>query len=237
MPGRLRFGPKPSKTDTRLKRKWMLKLAATCSATPRRPSGRQCVFAGMSVSPIGDSPMHIQSHFRILAAALWTVSAFADIPSDPAQVQPLAVGMRAPAFSAQTKDGVLRTFSPESYKKPTVVIFYRGGWCPYCNLQLSNLQLSDLHLVEPKLRQSGFEVVFLSTDRPAILYPSLKSEHIDYTLLSDSRLEAAKAFHIAFHLDDATIAKMKGFGVDLDSTTGEPLHELPVPSVFIIDRT
>jgi len=176
--------------------------------------------------------MHIQRHFLILAAALWTVSAVADIPSDPAQVQPLAVGMRAPAFSAQTKDGLLRTFSPESYQKPTVVIFYRGGWCPYCNMQLS-----DLHLVEPKLRQSGFEVVFLSTDRPAILYSSLKSEHIDYTLLSDSRLEAAKAFHIAFHLDDATIEKMKGFGVDLDSTTGEPLHELPVPSVFIIDRT
>jgi peroxiredoxin len=176
--------------------------------------------------------MHVQNRFLILAAALWTVSAFADIPSDPAQVQPLAVGARAPAFSAQTKDGVLRTFSPESYKRPTVVIFYRGGWCPYCNMQLS-----DLRLVEPKLRQSGFEVVFLSTDRPAILYSSLKSEHIDYTLLSDSRLAAAKAFHIAFRLDDATIAKMKGFGVDLDSTTGEPLHELPVPSVFIIDRT
>jgi peroxiredoxin len=90
------------------------------------------------------------------------VSAFADIPNDPARVQPLAVGMRAPAFSALTKDGVLRTFSPESYQKPTVVIFYRGGWCPYCNMQLS-----DLRLVEPKLRQSGFEVVFLSTDRPA----------------------------------------------------------------------
>jgi peroxiredoxin len=177
--------------------------------------------------------VQVQKRFLILAAAAaWTVSAFADIPNDPARVQPLAVGMRAPAFSALTKDGVLRTFSPESYQKPTVVIFYRGGWCPYCNMQLS-----DLRLVEPKLRQSGFEVVFLSTDRPAILYSSLKSEHIDYTLLSDSRLEAAKAFHIAFHLDDATIAKMKGFGVDLDSTTGEPLHELPVPSVFIIDRT
>ncbi|MGC2032683.1 MAG: hypothetical protein WA642_21885 [Steroidobacteraceae bacterium] len=60
------------------------------------------------------------------------------------------------------------------------------------------MQLSDLHLVEPKLRQKSFEIVFLSTDRPAILYSSLKSEHIDYTLLSDSRLEAAKAFHIAF---------------------------------------
>ena len=92
-------------------------------------------------------------------------------------------------------------------------------------------------LVEAKLRRSSFEIVFLSTDRPAILYSSLKAQHIHYTLLSDSRLEAAKAFHVAFHLDDATIAKMKDFGVDLDSTTGEPLHELPVPSVFIIDRT
>ena len=136
--------------------------------------------------------MHIERHFLILAAALWTVSAFADIPSDPAQGQPLAVGMQAPTFRVQTKDGVVRTFSPQSYQKPTVVIFYRGGWCPYCNMQLN-----DLRLVEPKLRQSGFEIVFLSTDRPAILYSSLKSEHIDYTLLSDSRLEAAKAFHIA----------------------------------------
>ena len=174
----------------------------------------------------------MQSRFLILAAALWAVSALADIPSDPARVQPLSVGMRAPAFSARTKEGVLRTFSPEGYQKPTVVIFYRGGWCPYCNMQLS-----DLRLVEPKLRRSGFEIVFLSTDHPAILYSSLKAQHIHYTLLSDSRLDAAKAFHVAFHLDDATIAKMKDFGVDLDSTTGEPLHELPVPSVFIIDRT
>jgi peroxiredoxin len=112
------------------------------------------------------------------------------------------------------------------------VLFYRGGWCPYCNSQLS-----DLRLVEPKLRQSGFEIVFLSTDRPAILYSSPKAEDIHYTLLSDSRLEAAKAFHIAYRLDGATLANMKKYGVDFDSTTGEPLHELPVPSVFIIDKT
>ena len=67
----------------------------------------------------------------VLAGVLWAGSALADIPNDPAQVHPLTVGMRAPAFSAQTKDGVPRTFSPESYQKPTVLIFYRGGWCPY----------------------------------------------------------------------------------------------------------
>jgi len=166
-----------------------------------------------------------------LAAAL-VAAAQAAVPNDPTQVEPLAVGTRAPVFSAQTKDGELRTFSPDRYQKPTIVLFYRGGWCPYCNSQLS-----DLRLVEPKLRQSGFEIVFLSTDRPSILYSSLKAENIHYTLLSDSRLEAANAFHIAYHLDDATLANMKKYGVDLDSSTGESLHELPVPSVFIIDKS
>ena len=99
------------------------------------------------------------------------------------------------------------------------------------------MQLSDLRLVESKLREQGFEIVFLSTDRPEILYSSLKAADIHYTLLSDSHLEAAKAFHVAYHLDDATLAKQKQYGVNLDETTGTPLHELPVPSVFIIDAT
>src|SRR3984885_8254899 len=96
-----------------------------------------------------------------LLGILVSVPALAGIPDSPQQVQPLSVGARAPIFSARTTEGALRTFKPASYKKPMVVIFCRGGWCPYCNAQLS-----DLHLVEPKLRKSGFEIVFLSTDRP-----------------------------------------------------------------------
>jgi peroxiredoxin len=158
--------------------------------------------------------------------------AHADVAKDPKQVQPLVVGTLAPTFSAQTTDGAVRTFRAEEYEKPTIVLFYRGGWCPYCNSQLS-----DLRLVESKLRRKGFKIVFLSTDRPAILYSSLKAQNIHYTLLSDSHLDAAKAFHVAYRLDEATLADMKQYGIDLDSTTGEPLHQLPVPSVFIIDRT
>lgn len=56
-------------------------------------------------------------------------------------------------------------------------------------------------------------------------------------MLSDSHMDAAKAFHIAYHLDDAAIAKQREYGVDLESTTGTSLHELPVPSVFIIDTS
>jgi peroxiredoxin len=158
------------------------------------------------------------------------LAAMADVPNDPTQVQPLSVGTRAPAFEAQTVDGKIRTFSPDSYRKPTIVIFYRGGWCPYCNTQLS-----DLHTVEPRLRARGFEIVFLSTDQPQLLYSSLKATEIHYTLLSDSHLEAARAFHVAYHVGDVTLAKMREYGVDLEVSTGTTLHQLPVPSVFIID--
>jgi peroxiredoxin len=176
--------------------------------------------------------MKFNARLSALLAILLVVSSHAGVPDSPRQVQPLAVGARAPTFSARTTEGSLRLFEPDGYKKPTVVLFYRGGWCPYCNAQLS-----DLHLVEPKLRASGFEIVFLSTDRPELLYSSLNATDIHYTLLSDSRLEAAKAFHVAYHLDDATFAKMREYGADLEVTTGTKQHELPVPSVFIIDTS
>ena len=176
--------------------------------------------------------MQHYSRFIGLLAVMAAMSAHGEIPSDPTQVHPLPVGARAPVFAGVTSDGKVRSFTPDGYQRPTIIIFYRGGWCPYCNMQLS-----DLRLVEPKLRARGFEIVFLSTDRPEILYSSLKAKDIHYTLLSDSRLEAAKAFHVAYHLDDATIAKQRQYGVNLEATTGTTQYELPVPSVFIIDTT
>ena len=176
--------------------------------------------------------MQRYSHLLAALGVILAMNARAEIPSDPAQVHPLPVGSPSPVFEGATTDGKLRSFNPNGFQKPTIFIFYRGGWCPYCNMQLS-----DLRLVEPKLRAQGFEIVFFSTDRADILYSSLKATDIHYTLLSDSHLEAAKAFHVAYRLDDATIEKQKQYGVDLDVTTGTALHELPVPSVFIIDTT
>jgi peroxiredoxin len=144
--------------------------------------------------------------------------------------QPLKVGEHAPDFTARHADGTTYTFKAANLQRPHVLIFYRGGWCPYCNAQLA-----DLRTVEPKLRASGFEVLFLSSDRPELLYTSLKTQHIPYTLVSDPGLQAAQAFHIAFRLDDQQYAEELKWGVDLEKTTGTKDHALPVPSVFIID--
>ena len=157
----------------------------------------------------------------------------AEVAKSPAEARALPVGDAAPSFTASRADGTVYRFESHQRARPIVIIFYRGGWCPYCNTQLA-----DLHEVEPKLKRAGFDVIFLSTDRPALLYASLKEQNrrLPYTLLSDSGLGAAEAFHIAYHLDDAAYAKQLQYGIDLEKTTGTALHELPVPSVFIIDK-
>ena len=162
----------------------------------------------------------------VLAAGL----AGAAVPNDPHNVTPIEVNSRAPSFTAQELDGRAFIFDPATLQQPTMIIFYRGGWCPYCNAQLQ-----DLHTVVPQISAMGYQVLFMSTDQPKLLYSSLK-EKADYHILSDSTMDAARAFGVAFHVDVATLEKMKSHGIDLEATQGSARHELPVPSVFIVDR-
>ncbi len=59
------------------------------------------------------------------------MASHADVPTDPSQVRPLPVGALAPRFHGTEVDGNVRNFGPGAYQKPTILIFYRGGWCPY----------------------------------------------------------------------------------------------------------
>ncbi len=156
-------------------------------------------------------------------------------PADARLVRPLPVGAKAPAFTARLSNGNAFQFDPATRKGPAVIIFYRGGWCPYCNAHLGSLKAA-----EGTLRARGYEVMFLSMDRPEILRTSLKddveNEVAKYTLLSDASANAAKAFRVAFRVDDDTYNKYKGFGIDLEAASGEKHHLLPVPAVYVIDH-
>ncbi len=78
-------------------------------------------------------------------------------------------------------------------------------------------------------------MLFVSADRPEKISTIDKKSDFDYVLLSDSKLEAAKAFGIAFHLDDDMLKMFIKYGIDVEEATGETHHGLPVPSVFILD--
>jgi peroxiredoxin len=155
-----------------------------------------------------------------------------DVPDDPSRVVPLSVGTAMPTVIVRNADGSERRLGPGPLEHPTILIFYRGGWCPYCNRHLGALKK-----VEPDLLKLGYELLFLSADRHEILYSSLKEPDIHYTLLSDAAMNAARAYHVAYRLDATTLAKYGEYGVDLEAASGQQHHELPVPAVFIIDRS
>ena len=157
-------------------------------------------------------------------------TAFTQPPSDPAEVRPLPVGRVAPAVDLQAVDGSTRSLASVLDGKPALVVFYRGGWCPFCTLQLSSLRT-----LQPELDRQGVQLIAVSPDDPAHLRKTLAGQALDYTLLSDATASALQAFGVAFEVDAVTRAKYAAFGIDLEAASGHAHHLLPVPSVFVVD--
>lgn len=106
----------------------------------------------------------------------------APVPTDPSKVKPVQAGATAPRFDARTATGEPFHFEPKALQKPVVVIFYRGGWCPYCNAHPGELRKAESQLIS-----MGYDVLFPSADRPKMLRQSLKEKDLNYTLLSDAQ--------------------------------------------------
>jgi len=153
-------------------------------------------------------------------------------------IQPKAKGDKAPRFIVETVDGKAFDFNPKSLERPAVLLTFRGGWCPYCNMYLS-----DMRHVIPEIRKMGVDVLFLSGDRAELLFDSLSQETkedvagLDYTLLSDADAQAAIALGIAFKASTRTINRRKEKNQDIEESSMLKHGVLPVPSVFAIDRS
>jgi peroxiredoxin len=89
--------------------------------------------------------------------------------------------------------------------------------------------------VGSELSLLGFPVIAISADQPSALVKSLEKHDLGYTLYSDGSLAAARAFGIAYQLDDAEVARYADYGIDLEAASGHSHHQLPVPSVFLVE--
>ncbi|MTI89510.1 MAG: AhpC/TSA family protein [Balneolaceae bacterium] len=147
------------------------------------------------------------------------------------KVHPLLISSTIPDVSVKTIDGENVKLRELTSKKPTILIFYRGGWCPYCNQHLAELQQ-----VEDKLYDMGYQVLALSPDRPTKLKESMNKHELDYTLLSDSPMNATKAFGLAFEMEESLVKTYKeDYNIDIEGDSGYGHHLLPAPAVYIID--
>lgn len=117
--------------------------------------------------------------------------------------------------------------------KPSVVLFYRGGWCPYCSRQMAGLME-----VEQRIVDLGYQIVAISPDSPEKLRESQTHREFNVTRLSDENLSAAIAFGIAYFLPDNTANfYRRNNGADLKTPQGDDRPVLPVPAAFVTDTS
>jgi len=143
----------------------------------------------------------------------------------------LKAGDRAPDFRLPDARGGYVRLKALLAKGPVVVSFYRGGWCPYCNLELRSLQnaLSEI-------KRLGAELVAISPQTPDESLSTAEKNELAFAVLSDIGSTTAKAFGIAFDLSKQLRPIYARFGHALPDKNGDDSWILPIPATYVVDR-
>jgi peroxiredoxin len=143
----------------------------------------------------------------------------------------IAVGQKAPDATLDDLTGKKQKLSDLYKAGPTFVVFYRGGWCPFCNLQLH-----DLAAAKADFEKRGIKLVAISVDKPSEEAKTQAKDGVPFPMLSDSKLVAHKAFKVVHATGEEEQKKMASFGVDLGAYSGEAHKSFAIPSVFLVDK-
>lgn len=162
---------------------------------------------------------------KIITIVLFTLSFAlqAQLADKPENVSPLLIGEKIPNIKLQDVSGKEIETNTLLAKK-TVLIVYRGGWCPYCNSQLA-----DMQEIEKEILALGYQIVAISPDAPSFLKETEEKGKLGYSLVSDSNGDFSKAVGIAFASPEK-YSKMLGKYSD-----GKNTNWLPVPTVYVVN--
>ncbi len=150
-------------------------------------------------------------------------------PQDAGMINPLLPGSKVENVLLKTESGEVLDLGELLSEKKTIVVFFRGGWCPYCNLHLN-----ELEQVAPMLKKLGYKLIAISPDTPVNTKLNQKKESLSFLLLSDSDMLASSAFGLTFKVSEKIRSKYKKYGIDLVKASGRKHFLLPVPGVFIM---
>ena len=138
-------------------------------------------------------------------------------------------GDAAPEFVLADPDGKPVSSRELLARGPLVVSFYRGVWCPYCNLELQALQEAL-----PEITARGANLVAISPQTAPNSRKSQRDNKLGFPILSDTSSEVADAFGIRFALQDDLVELYKSFGNNLPVVNNDPAWVLPMPARYVI---
>jgi len=143
----------------------------------------------------------------------------------------LNIGDKAPDFSLVNAVGETVRLNDFLQKGKVVLTFYRGTWCPYCNLQLNQYQQ-----ILNEIKEKGASLIAISSQTPDSSLSIKETNELEFEVLSDNGNIVARQFTTIFKNGDAPIQAMTDLGYDYDGFYGDDSREIPVPAVFIIDQ-
>jgi peroxiredoxin len=149
-----------------------------------------------------------------------------------ASEQALKEGEAAPDFTLPDAAGNAVTLSELLKQGPVVVTFYRGTWCPYCNLALRAYQQAL-----PQLQALGASLVAISPQTPDNSLTMQEKNELTFAVLSDVGNQVARKFRLVFSLDEAVRTTYQQIGANLPAFNGDESWELPMPGTFLIDQS
>lgn len=158
--------------------------------------------------------------------------ATADLDASGIADKALKEGDSAPEFILPDAAGVEISSSELLSKGPLVLNFYRGGWCPYCNLELKAYQDRLLDI-----QDCGAQLVAISPNLPEKSLFSIEKHMLEYAVLSDLQNTVAKSFDLVFTLDDRLRPLYEQFGINISEYNGDQSFELPMPATYVVDKS
>ena len=145
----------------------------------------------------------------------------------------LKTGAAAPSFTVKDNSGkTLDLKALLKSHKAVVLFFYRGQWCPYCNKQMQHIQ-DSLQLLSGK----GAYVIGVTPEANENIKTTIAKTKATYSIVQDKGYAIMKSYGVNYVLDDATVAKYKGYGLDMTKANGNTDNVLPVPATYVINSS
>ena len=144
----------------------------------------------------------------------------------------LTVGDHAPAIVLTNANGATVDVGTLLEKGPVIVTFYRGGWCPFCNLELKAYQQ-----ILPEIATMGASLVAISPEKPDDTLSTTEKNALSFEVLSDVGQKVGHAFGLVYEFTEELKSAYHGFNLDIPARNGTPGEwALPVSATYVIDR-
>jgi peroxiredoxin len=167
----------------------------------------------------------------MLFSVLLLITSFVLAQAETVYPEGLKVGDKAPEFKARDQNGKTVDLKQTLKSGPVVILFYRGQWCPHCNKQMSHFS-DSLSMLTAK----GAMLLAITPETAENVKKTIEKTKSAFSVLEDEGLAIMRLYKVNFAVDEKTVTKYKGYGIDFDKANGSNGANLPVPATYIVGK-